>query len=120
MPVRIPSPQDIDLTEKRLQTHAKKHFVGKYGVKEIRARFKNNFMLLEVIKHQKEGMFGKMFNMGSVKTVGKLARLVFQGPNKWKFFIYNYDNNRYESYKDLREGTIEDCLDLAAKVFIVK
>ena len=120
MPVRIPSPQDIDLTEKRLQTHAKKHFIGKYGVKEIRARFKNNFMLLEVIKHEKEGLVGKLFKMGSVKTVGKLARLEFQGPNKWKFFIYNYDNNRYESHKSMREGNIEDCLDLAAKVFIVK
>jgi PP-loop superfamily ATP-utilizing enzyme len=86
MPVRIPSPQDIDLTEKRLQTHAKKHFVGKYGVKEIRARFKNNFVLLEVIKHEKEGLVGKLFKMGSVKNRGQTGQTRVSGSKQVEIF----------------------------------
>ena len=118
MAVRIPSPDNLNLAKKRLETHALKYYVGRKGVKEIRAQTKNNFMILEVVKEAREGLVGRLFSMGSVKAVGKMARLEFQGPNKWKFFIYNHDKQRFESYKNLREGTVEQCLDAAAKVFL--
>lgn len=119
-PVRFPSEQDKQLTLSRLQSHARTRYIGKGGVKEIRGRFKSNALFLEAVKEARSGFVGRMFRIGSVKGIGKLARLEFQGPNKWKFFIYSYENQRYESYKPLREGTIEECLDAAAEVFLLK
>ncbi len=51
MAVRIPSPDNLSLAKKRLETHALKYYVGRKGVKEIRAQAKNNFMILEVVKN---------------------------------------------------------------------
>ena len=120
MPIRIPTPDNIELTQKRIQTHAKKNFIGRRGVKEIRATFKNNFVIIEVVKEAKEGITGRLFGISKLRGVAKLARCEFQGPNKWKFFIYSYENSRYETYKAFREGTIEDCLDTAGKVFSLR
>ena len=116
-PVRIPSAQDRELALSRLRAHAKK-YVRRRGVKEIQARPKSNYLYLEVVKEAKAGLVGRMFGTASVRGVGRLARLEFVGPNKWKVLIYDYDIQKYTSQGDLREDTIEECLDAAARVYV--
>ncbi len=115
-PVKIPSDQDKELTESRLQRHSKKYC--KRGVKEIRGRFKGNHLFLEVVKEAKGGFIGRIFKMGDVRGVGKLARLEFLGPNSWKFLIYKYDMQKYTTHSKFKQGTIEDCVDAAAEAFL--
>ena len=117
-PVKIPSPENQKLALSRLQAHAKKRYIGRQGVKEIRAHFKGNALFLEVVKEAKEGLVGRVFKMGTVRGVARLARLEFLSPNKWKFLIYKGDIQKYTNHRDLREGTIEECLDVAAKVYL--
>jgi hypothetical protein len=114
----LPPPKVQEGVLSRLKTHSKK-FVGKRGVKEIRAHFQGNHMFLQVVKEAKGGLIGRLFGMGEVRGVGRLARLEYLGPNKWKFLIYKYDTQKYAPYSDLKEGTIEECLDAAARVFLV-
>ncbi len=56
--------------------------------------------------------------MGTVRGVARLARLDYLGPNKWKFLIYKSDKKVYGPYGALQEGTIEECLDAAADVYL--
>jgi hypothetical protein len=76
-------------------------------------------MFLQVVKEAKGGLIGKMFGMGEVRGIGRLARPEYLGPNKWKFLIYKPETEKYGPYGDLAEGTIEDCLDAAARVYLV-
>lgn len=119
-PVAIPTAENIDLATKRVQRYAKKNFIGRNGVKDIRVHFKTNAMTLEVVKEAKEGLVGRIFKMGSVRGVGKLARLEYLGPDKWKFFKYNYDATRYETHRDLRQGTVEECMAAVGKLYFGK
>ena len=114
----LPSPKVQDGTLQRLKAHAKK-YQGKRGVKEIRGRFKGNHLFLQVVKEAKGGLFGRMFGMGEVRGFGRLARLEYLGPNKWKFLIYKYETEKYAPYRELQEGSIEQCLDAAAQVYLV-
>jgi hypothetical protein len=102
----------------RLKTHSKK-YTGRRGVKEIRGHFQGNHLFLQVVKEAKSGFIGRMFGMGEVRGVGRLARLEYLGLNKWKFLIYKYETEKYGPYPDLVEGTIEDCLDAAARVYLM-
>ena len=102
----------------RLQAHAKERFVGKNGVKEIRGTFKANHLFLEVVKEEKGGLVGKMFGGETVRGVGRLARLDYLGPDKWKLLIYKPDINKYGPYSHLDEGTIEQCLDAVGDIYL--
>jgi len=113
----LPPPKVQEGTLSRLKNHAKK-YQGRGGVKEIRGRFKGNYLFLQVVKEAKGGLIGRMFGMGEVRGVGRMARLEYLGPNKWKFLIYKYETEKYAPYPDLKEGTIEDCLDAAARVYL--
>lgn len=113
----LPPPKVQEGTLSRLKTHSKK-YVGKKGVKEIRARFKGNHLFLQVVKEAKSGLIGRMFGMGEVRGVGKMARLEYLGPNKWKFLIYKHETDKYAPYPNLKEGNVEECLDAAARVFL--
>ena len=113
----LPPPKVQEITLSRLKTHSKR-YVRKKGVKEIRARFKGNHLFLQVVKEAKSGLIGRMFGMGEVRGVGRLARLEYLGPNKWKFLIYKYETEKYAPYSQLKEGSIEECLDAAARVFL--
>ena len=117
-PVAIPTSQNVDLARKRIERYAKKNLIGRNGVKDIRVHFKTNALLVEAVKEAKEGIVGRIFRMGSVRGVGKLARLEYQGPDKWKFFIYSYEAHRYETYRELREGTVEECMAAVGKVYM--
>ena len=57
--------------------------------------------------------------MGSITGITGLSRLEYLGPNKWKLFIYMPDVQKYTTYAQLREGTIEECLDAVAKVYLM-
>jgi len=114
----LPPPKVQQGALTRLQAHAKK-YVGKRGIKEIRGIIKGNHLFLQVVKEAKGGLIGRMFGMGEVRGVGRLARLEYLGPNKWKFLIYKYETEKYGPYPDLQEGTIEDCLDAAARVYLL-
>jgi hypothetical protein len=117
---RTPSPQDQTLALSRVQTHAKQsRYIGKKGVKEIRGHVKGSHLYLEAIKQAKEGLVGRIFKMGSTTGIARLARLEFLGPNKWKFLIYDHESGKYVTYPQLREGTIEECLDAVAKVYLI-
>ena len=117
-PVRFPSPENMELAENRLQAHARKCYIGVNGVTDIRGRFKENYLYLEAIKDQSPGIGGMFLKKKVVRGVGKLARLEFLGPNKWKFLIYDAGVKQYVSYPNFEEGTIEECLDAAARVFL--
>jgi len=117
-PLEMPSPSDVDITRNRLQTHATRLYVGLNGVSEIRGRFKENLLFLEVVKEESPGIGGLLFKRKIVRGVGKLARLEYLGPNKWKFLIYDGTVKKYVTSHDLQEGTIEECLDAAAKVYL--
>ena len=114
----IPNPQVQEGTLKRLKDHASRHYVRR-GVAEIRGKFKGNHLFLEVVKEASGGFVGRLFQMGSVRGIGRLARLEYLGPDKWKFLIFKPDKKQYGPYHELREGTIEQCLDAAAKVYLV-
>lgn len=114
----LPSASTQEGTLRRLKLHAHR-FVGRRGIKEIRGRFKGNYLFLQVVKEEKGGLIGRMFGMGTVRGIGRLARLEYLGPNKWKFLIYKYDTEKYAPYSDLHEGTIEECLDAAARVYLI-
>ena len=51
--------------------------------------------------------------------MGRLARLDYVSPNKWKFLIYKSDIQKYGAHPDFKEGTIEQCLDAAAQIYLV-
>lgn len=114
----LPTPKIQEGTLARLKLHSQK-YVGKQGVREIRGVFKGNHLFLQVVKEEKGGFIGRMFGMGSVRGIGRLARLEYLGPNKWKFLIYKYETEKYAPYVDLQEGTIEDCVDAAARVYLI-
>ncbi len=117
---RTLSPQDEKLTLSRLQTHAKmKRYIGKKGVKEIRANFKGPVLYLEAVKQEKSGLMGRLIRMDNVKGIARLARLECLGPNKWKFLIYDPQVQKSTTYPPLQEGAIEECLDAVAKVFLL-
>ena len=114
----IPSPEVQEGTLRRLKAHADRHYVKRRGVAEIRGKFRGNHLFLEVVKEAKGGLVGRMFKMGSVRGIGRLARLEYLGPNKWKFLIYKSDREKYGQCPELLEGTIEECLDAAARVYL--
>ena len=113
--MNIPNESDKQLTLNRLDRHKKKY--TKRDIKDIRARFKANYMFLEVVKEEKSGLFGKFLGNKNVRGIGKIARLEFLGPNKWKLLIYKYDVNKYAPHPSFAEGTVEECLDATATVF---
>ena len=113
----IPNPEVQEGTLRRLKTHASRHYV-KRGVAEIRGKFRGSHLFLEVVKEAPGGFVGRLFKMGSVRGVGRLARLEYLGPDKWKFLIFKPDKKLYGPYPDLKEGTIEQCLDAAARVYL--
>lgn len=115
----LPPPKVQEGTLSRLKTHAKKKYIGKKGIKEIRANFKGNHLFLQVVKEERGGFIGRMFKMDTVRGVGRLARLEYLGPNKWKFLIYKSDVNTYAPFHEFHGGPIEDCLDAVARVYLV-
>ena len=113
--MQIPSPSTVDGALTRLKRHAAKY--TRRGVSEIRANVKANMMFLEVVKEAKSGLVGRVFGVGNVRGVGKMARLEYLGPNKWRLLIYKSDVNKYGPHPNFSEGTIEECLDAAAGIF---
>lgn len=114
----LPTPQIQEGVLTRLKIYSRK-YVGRNGVKEIRGRFKGNHLFLQVVKEEKGGLVGRVFGMGSVRGIGRLARLEYLGPNKWKLLIYKSETNKYAPYSDLQEGSIEECMDAIARVFLL-
>lgn len=114
----LPTPQIQEGALARLKTYSQK-YVGRNGIKEIRGIFKGNHLFLQVVKEEKGGLIGRMFGMGSVRGVGRLARLEYLGPNKWKLLIYKHETEKYAPYSDLQEGSIEECMDAVARVFLM-
>lgn len=113
--MNIPNESDKQLTLSRFDRHKKKYL--KRGITDIRTRFKGNLMFLEVVKEQKSGMFGKFLGTKTVRGVGKIGRLEYLGPNKWKLLIYKHDANKYGPHPTFQGGTIEECIDAIAGVF---
>ena len=74
-------------------------------------------MFVDFVKEEKSGMFGKFLGKRTLRGVGKVARLEFQGPNKWKLLIYKIDTNKYGPHPNFTVGTVEQCLDATAGVF---
>ena len=116
-PVRIPTAENKELALSRLQRHAKKNHLGKKGFKEIRTHFKGNHLFLEGVTEVKAGITGRIFRMGTVRGVAKLARMEFLGPDKWKLLIYKSEIQKYGPHKTRSEGTVEECLDAVAQSF---
>lgn len=114
--MQMPSPRAQQTALSTLKTHAKKY--RRRGIAEFRGHFKANRLFVEVVKEAKSGLVGRMFGMGTVKGVGRLARLEYLGPNKWKLLIYKFDANRYGPHPTFNEGSITACVDAAADIYI--
>ena len=114
--MQMPSPGAQQTAISALKKHAKKY--RRRGVSEFRGHFKANMLFVEVVKEAKSGLVGRVFGMGSVKGVGRLGRLEYLGPNKWKLLIYKFDAKKYGPHPRFNEGTLEACVDAAADIFI--
>ena len=75
-------------------------------------------LFVDAVKEAKGGLVGRLFGMGSVKGVGRLARLEYIGPNKWKLRIFKFDTKKYAPHPRFNEGTLEACVDAAADIYI--
>ena len=100
------------MTLSRLNRHKKKY--TRKGISDIRVRWKANYMFVDVVKEEKSGMFGKFLGNKTVRGIGKVARLEFLGPNKWKLLIFKV---KYGPHPNFTEGTVEECLDATVDVF---
>ena len=112
------SPEHMEITLHRLQAHARRYYVGINGITEIRGRFRDNYLFLEVVKEKPPGIGALLFKKQVVRGVGKLARLEYMGPNRWKILLYDSTVNKYVTYPPFREGTIEECLDAVGRVYL--
>ena len=115
--MQMPSPGAQQTALSALKNHARNY--RRRGISEFRGHFKANMLFVEVVKEAKSGLVGRVFGMGNVKGVGRIARLEFLGPNKWKLLIYKYDSKKYGPHPRFNEGTLEACVDAAAEVFII-
>lgn len=111
-----PSPNVQANALEALKKHSKRY--RRKGVSEFRGHFKANLLFVEVVKEAKSGLVGRIFGIGNVRGVGRLARLEYLGPNKWKLLIFKYDSNKYGSHPRFTEGTLEACVDAAAEIYI--
>ncbi len=97
--MQMPSPGAQQTAISALKNHAKKY--RRRGISGFRGHFKANMLFVEIVKEAKSGLVGRVFGMGNVKGVGRLARLEYLGPNKWKLLIYKFDSRRKRLYPDL-------------------
>lgn len=115
---QVPNIENQQRTLKRLKYHAEQNYIGKRGVQGVRGYFKNQYLFLEAVIADR-GVAGRFFKKAALRRgVGKLARLEYEGPDKWRFLIYEPDIDKYGPYPQFQEGTIEECLDVAARVYI--
>tara|TARA_B110000116_G_C16409159_1_gene391001 strand:+ start:252 stop:596 length:345 start_codon:yes stop_codon:yes gene_type:complete len=113
--MNIPSENVKQMTLSRLNRHKKKF--KRKGISDLRVRWKGNLLFVDVVKEEKSGMFGKFLGNNTVRGVGKVARLEFMGPNKWKLLIYKVAVKKYGPHPNFKGGTVEQCLDATADVF---
>jgi len=116
--MNLPSIEVQNGTMHRLNAYAKKRFIGKRGIKDVRGTFKANHLFLEVVKEESSGLLGRFMGTATVRGAGRLARLDYLGPNKWKFLIYKADINKYGPYSQFSEGTIEECLEAVGDIYL--
>ncbi len=126
-------------TLERLHAHVEENYIGRYGVKDIDTRFKGRFLYIDWI----EGPTGKELEMiQSFKeelppqrrkrleenlerdcTRSKLCRLRYHGdPTSWEFQIYKYSDRCYDREGEFPfgSGTVEECFDAAASLYITR
>lgn len=135
-------------TTKRLRDHVDKNYIGKYGVEDITTKWKGLYLYIDWIeksadeeiqsifssmKKEKKvneeelellnGLLSLMNKDDVKKRTSKLCRIHFTGnPKKWDFELYKYSDNWYDKEGEFpfSSGTIEECFDAAASLYITQ
>jgi hypothetical protein len=119
MPSKPTIPDEVrEKASHRLKKLVKKY--RKYGVADIIGIFKGRYLYIDWI--DEAGIFGFTLSKGTRKP-SKLCRLRYKGDiNKWKLEMYKYSDMCYDVEGDfmLGGGTIEECFDAAASVYITE
>ena len=107
-------PRDVqEATLVRLAAHARRYQV--YGVGEARGMFKGPYLYIDYVE-EGTGLLSK-------PRPSKLCRLEYTGdPENWSFAIYKYSDECYDNEADFPfgGGTVEECFDAAASLYIAE
>lgn len=129
----------------RLNKHVKKEYLGRYGVRDVIAHFKGRFLYIEWIEGPSDEEAEELLQSLEIKVKNKevakriekvwlkiinrdskpskLCRLRYSGDIEyWDFQIYKYSDNWYDTEGEFpfSGGTIEECFDAAASLYITE
>jgi len=135
-------------TIKRLEDHVSKKYIGTYGVEDIKTKWKGRYLyidwieksgdeeiksMISAMKKEKKvneeelellnRLIGRMNKDDVKKRTSKLCRIHFTGnPKKWDFELYKYSDNWYDKEGEFpfSSGTVEECFDAAASLYITQ
>ena len=114
--MQMPSPGAQQTALETLKNHARKY--RRRGISEFWGHFKANMLFVYVVKEAKSGLVGKVFGMSNVKGVGRLARLEYLNPDKWKLLIFKFGSKKYGPHPTFKERRIEKYVDATADIYI--
>lgn len=124
MPRGLSIPEEVKQeTLWRLQRHARKKYIGRYGVVEVLANFKGSYLYIDWTDTGWARTWENWQRWGFKRKpkADRLCRLKYTGnPNRWEFQIYKYSDNWYdvEGEFPFGYGTVERCFDAAASLYI--
>jgi hypothetical protein len=119
----MPSKPTIPDEVKRKAYHRLKKLVkkySKYGVADIIGTFKGRYLYIDWIDEGE--IYGSSLSKREPKP-SKLCRLKYKGNiNNWELEMYKYSDMCYDVEHDFvfSGGTVEECFDAAASVYITE
>lgn len=140
---KIISDEIKEETLKRLNKHVEEKYIGQYDVKEVIAKFKGRYLYIEWVEGPSESelealksqMSSKLSPFDRILLEGienmmknqskpsKLCRLKYIGDiNHYEFEIFKYSDNWYDTEGEFPfgGGTVEECFDAAASLYITQ
>jgi hypothetical protein len=138
---RTAIPDEIkDETFSRLDNHVQNKYMGRYGVKNVISKFKGRYLYIDWVEgitddgvdalkelfpnELSDEAIRKMVNRSKKDTKpSKLCRLRYTGDiDFWELEIYKYSDDWYDTEREFlfSGGTIEECFDAAASLYITQ
>jgi len=139
---RASIPDEIkDEAYRRLNKYIQDKYIGRYRVKDVIAKFKGRYLYIDWIEGSSEKEIEDLENSlppglpddkkrklielitKNENKPSKLCRLRYTGDiNFWEFEIYKYSDNWYDTEGEFpfNGGTIEECFDAAASLYITQ
>jgi len=133
-------------TLERLNKHVKENYIGRHGVRDVIAKFKGRYLYIdwvegptdeeiqeeiaafkkEVHGEKKVEQLEKILQLqlkNSMRRPSKLCRIRYTGDEEaWEFQIYKYSDNWYDTEWEFpfSGGSVEECFDAAASLYITE